>query len=154
MMIVTINNYYIMQILGEAQSAFYNILYSMRGNKKNYKISNGKERIIAQHSKTHDSTIRNVKYATLCRQTCRDQEHQAERHLLTENLMKGKGFQLRFQSRKSNLYFECVVELVWPLLPLLRQSWCGLLLSRCHLCTVLLPGTSNWSSRLTSDRSC
>ena len=40
--------------------------------------------------------------------------------------------------------------LVWPLLPLPRQSWCGLLLSRCHPCTGLLPGTWNWSSPLTS----
>ena len=44
--------------------------------------------------------------------------------------------------------------LVWPLLPLLRQPWCGLLLSRCHLCTGLLPDIWNWSPRLTSGRSC
>ena len=30
---------------------------------------------------------------------------------------------------------------VWPLLPLLRQSGFGLLLSRCHLCIGLLLGT-------------
>ena len=33
--------------------------------------------------------------------------------------------------------------LIWPLLPLPRQSWCGCLLSRCYPCTSLLPGTWN-----------
>ena len=31
--------------------------------------------------------------------------------------------------------------LVWPFQPLLRQSWFGLLLSRCHFCKALLPCT-------------
>ena len=43
--------------------------------------------------------------------------------------------------------------LVWPSLPLLRQSWCGLPLSRCHPCTGLLPGTWNWSFLWTSTHS-
>ena len=43
--------------------------------------------------------------------------------------------------------------LVWPLLPSLKQ-WCGLLLSRFHLCTGLLPGTWRWSPPLSSGCSC
>ena len=31
--------------------------------------------------------------------------------------------------------------LIWPSLPLLSWSWCRFLLSRCHPCTCLLPGT-------------
>ena len=42
----------------------------------------------------------------------------------------------------------------WPLLPLPRHSSWGLLLSRCHPCTGLLPGTWNWSPPLTSGCSC
>ena len=37
----------------------------------------------------------------------------------------------------------------WPLLPLLRQSWYGLLLSRCHLCAEPFPGTWNRSPPVT-----
>ena len=39
--------------------------------------------------------------------------------------------------------------LVWPLLPLLGQYWCGFLLGKCHPCTGLLPNTWNWSPPLT-----
>ena len=31
---------------------------------------------------------------------------------------------------------------------MLRQSWCGLMQSTCHLCTGLLPDTWNWSPHL------
>ena len=41
------------------------------------------------------------------------------------------------------------ILLAWPLLPLPMQSWCGFLLSRCHPCTGLLPGTWSWSPALT-----
>ena len=44
--------------------------------------------------------------------------------------------------------------LVWPLLPLLRQSRFRLQQSKCCLCTGLLPSTWNWSPPLTSGCSC